>query len=94
MSDMNKINENATENVSGGYGNDSLHNLDNYVYRTVGNLPAGECLVMQYEPGGAFMGEQYWPGDPIFVHPTFWENGYLLAYRNGVFGFVDARYVF
>ena len=26
-------------------------------------------------------------------HRNFWEDGYFLAYRDGVYGFVDAKYV-
>ena len=92
---MEKINNENIENVAGGNaGQDYVHDLNNYVWKTVCNLPAGSCLVMQYNPGGAFIqGMQYWNGNAIFVHKNFWENGYFLAYSNGIYGFVDAQYV-
>lgn len=87
-------NENLEKVTGGDAANDYVHDLSYYVYKTVYNLPAGTCLVMQYSPAGAAMpGTQYYNGDSIFVHKNFWENGYFLAYRNGVYGFVDSQYV-
>ena len=95
MSEEMKKVENAELNeVNGGAGVDYVHDLSNYVYKTVCNLPAGTCLVLQSAPGGApFGGYQWWNGNTIFVHKNFWEAGYFLAYINGVYGFVDAQYV-
>lgn len=94
MGDVEKLNDAELENAAGGAGGqDYVHNLANYVYKTVCNLPAGTCLVMQSSPGGPAMGVQYFNGNQIFVHKNFWENGYFLAYQNGIYGFVDARYV-
>ena len=39
------------------------------------------------------MNVMYYNGDQIFVHRNFWDEGYFLAYRNGIYGFVDAKYV-
>ena len=91
--EMKKMNDQNLDTVAGGAGVDYVHDLNNYVYRTVCNLPAGTFLVMQAAPGGAFLSQSYVNGDAIFVHKNFWENGYFLAYRNGVYGFVDAKYV-
>ena len=93
MSEIKKVNEQAAEAAGGYYGTDYVHDLNNFVYRMVVNLPAGTCLQMQSSPNGPFMPQMYYQGDSIFVHRNFWENGYLLAYRNGVYGFVDAKYV-
>ena len=92
---MEKMNNENLENVAGGSAeSEYVHDLSKYVYKTVCNLPTGTCLVMQYSPAGAAMpNTQYWNGDAIFVHKIFYENGYLLAYRNGIYGFVDAQYV-
>ena len=91
--EMKKINAEAMKEVAGGAsGTDYVHDLSNYVYRTV-SVPAGTCLVMQVSPNGAFMKTQYYNGDQIFVHRNFWEEGYFLAYRDGIYGFVDAKYV-
>ena len=94
MDNNEKLNQENLENISGGYGTDYVHDLNNYVYKMVCNLPAGTCLVMQSAPAGPAMpGTQYWNGDSIFVHKNFWENGYFLAYRGGIYGFVDSQYV-
>lgn len=94
MTEMKKLNDIAAEQAAGGMnGVDSVHDLNNFVYRTVRNLPAGTCLQMQVSPNGAFMKQMYNQGETIFVHRSFCENGYFLAYRNGVYGFVDAKYV-
>ena len=34
------------------------------------------------------MKEKYWQGESIFVHKNYWENGYFLAWRNGIYGYV------
>ena len=72
---------------------DEIHNLNNFTYRTVVNLPIGTYLQMQATPNGAFMSQMYSNGESIFVNRFFAEAGYLLAFRNGIYGFVDARYV-
>ena len=93
--EFKKIDNEHLEEAAGGNSyvpNDYVHDLNNYVYRTV-TVPAGTCLQMQVTPNGKFMSQMYNQGDAIFVHDTFWENGYLLAFRNGVYGFVDAKYV-
>ena len=93
MSDMEKINGEGLEKAAGGAaGYDYVHDLNNFVYKTV-SVPPGTSLVMQLTPGGSFMKTSYNNGEQIFVHRNFWENGYFLAYRNGVYGFVDAKYV-
>ena len=81
------------ENVAGGAVTpDEIHNLNNFVYRTV-RVPAGTLLVMQNSPGGGFMSTSYTNGEPIFVNGFYSEAGYLLAFKNGIYGFVDAQYV-
>ena len=89
-----KIRENneELENIAGGAGLDEIHNLKNFVYRTV-VVPAGTQLVMQNTPGGSFMSTSYTNGEPIFVNSFFSQAGYLLAFKNGIYGFVDAKYV-
>ena len=49
---------------------------------------------MQNGPGGAPIGGfQWYNGNTILVHKNFWEYGYFLAYRDGLYGYVDAKYV-
>ena len=90
----NTANDMELENVSGGSViPDAVHNLNNFVYRTVVNLPAGTFLQMQSRPNGGFMSPMYSNGEPIFVNSFYSEAGYLLAFRDGLYGFVDAKYV-
>jgi hypothetical protein len=82
------------ENIAAGSNTvDEIHNLNNFTYRTVVNLPIGTYLQMQATPNGPFMSQMYNNGESIFVNKFFSEAGYLLAFRNGIYGFVDARYV-
>ena len=71
----------------------NVYDLSNFENRTVCNLPEGTCLQMQDGPDGAFLSPMYWNGDTIFVNRSYVENGYLLAYINGIYGFVDSKYV-
>ena len=88
-----KLNSKELENVAGGASlQDTKYNLSNYAYKTV-SVPLGTLLVMQESPGGAFMSTSYTNGQSIFVNMRYAENGYLLAYKNGVYGYVDMNYV-
>ena len=80
------------EQVAGGATQDTMYNLSYYAYRTV-SVPAGTLLVMQERPRGTFMSTYYTDGEPIFVNMRYAEDGYLLAYKNGVYGYVDMQYV-
>ena len=68
------------------------YNLKYYAYKTV-SVPLGTLLVMQESPRGAFMSTSYTNGESILVNMRYAENGYLLAYKNGVYGYVDMNYV-
>ena len=48
---------------------------------------------MQETPRGAFMSTYYTDGEPILINLCYSEPQYLLAYKNGVFGYVDMQYV-
>ena len=81
------------ERVAGGESiQDTKYNLNHYAYRTV-SVPQGTLLVMQECPGGSFMSTYFTNGESILVNMYYAENGYLLAYKNGVYGYVDMRYV-
>ena len=81
------------EGVAGGDSiQDTKYNLSYYAYRTV-SLPQGTLLVMQESPGGAFMSTYFEDGESILVNMRYAEVGYLLAYKNGVYGYVDMHYV-
>jgi hypothetical protein len=75
-----------------GY-NDDIHDLDNFDYRTV-EIDNGGALVFQRTPRGEFMYKyKFYDGDRIFVNVDYRERGYALAYKNGVYGYVDAGYI-
>ena len=81
------------EGVAGGDSiQDTKYNLNYYEYRTV-SVPAGTLLVMQERPGGDFMSTYFMNGESIYVNMRYAQNGYLLAYKNGVYGYVDMKYV-
>lgn len=89
-----KLNDQDLENAAGGMNTpDEVHNLNNYTYRTVSGLPAGTCLQMQMTPNGPFMSTMYSNGESIYVNKYFVQSGYLLAFKNGIYGYVDGRYV-
>ncbi|MBQ9038392.1 MAG: hypothetical protein IJ179_02565 [Oscillospiraceae bacterium] len=72
---------------------DSVHDLDNFEYRTV-EIDNGGALVFQRTPRGEFMYKyKFYDGDRIFVNVDYRERGYALAYKNGVYGYVDAGYI-
>ena len=74
-------------------GSDDVHDLDNFVYRTVRTRGQG-ALVFQKRARGAFMNDyKYYDGDEIFVNEYYREDGYALAYKNGTYGYVDASYI-
>ena len=87
------INE-ELKDIAGGVNSmqDTKYNLNYYDYRTV-SVPAGTLLVMQECPRGAFMPTYYTDGESILVNMRYSESGYLLAYKNGVYGYVDMHYV-
>ncbi len=88
------VNDNNMEHIAGGsVVPDEIHNLKNFVNRTVVGVPAGTCLQMQRCPGGAFLPVMYYEGNSIFVNAFFMQEGYLLAFKDGIYGFVDAGYV-
>ena len=69
------------------------HNLNDFGYRTVSTGGRGS-LVFQTEPGGTVIkGYEFWSGDSIYVNLYWREKGYTLAYKDGVYGFVDASYI-
>ena len=92
MNDIELTSE-QLESVAGGSDTkDIKYNLNNYAFKTV-SVPMGTLLVMQERPGGEFMSSYYSNGESILVNMRYAENGYLLAYKNGVYGYVDMNYV-
>ncbi len=95
MSEMkSSVNENEMNHIAGGsVVPDEIHNLKNFVNRTVVGLPSGTCLQMQSCPDGPFLPVMYYEGNNIFVNAFFMQEGYLLAFKDGMYGFVDGGYV-
>lgn len=78
---------------SQGGGSSDKFDLDDYGYRTVDCESRGS-LVFQTSPGGSFIYDyRYRDGDRIYVNLTWRQNGYAIAYSNGVYGYVDASYI-
>ena len=51
-------------------------------------------LVFQSCPNGSFMNDyQYQDGEQIYVNLDWRGDGYAIAYKNGVYGYVDASYI-
>ena len=69
------------------------YDLNDYAYRTVRIRGTGS-LVFQRAPRGSFMSDhKFWDGDRIYVNVRWRQNGYAIAYENGVYGYVDAKYI-
>ena len=69
------------------------YDLSSFGYRPVNTRGRG-ALVFQTAPGGSFLSDyRYTDGDSIYVNLSWRENGYALAYENGVYGYVDASYI-
>ena len=50
--------------------------------------------MFQKSPNGSFMYDyQFWDGDQIYVNLTWRQDGYAIAYQNGVYDYVDASYI-
>ena len=78
---------------SSSYSGSGKKNLSNYGYRTVNTGGRGN-LVFQSSPDGAFMNDyQYNDGDQIYVNLDWRQDGYAIAYEDGVYGYVDASYI-
>ena len=95
---LNKVNETTLNNVAGGNdGMDSIHDLSRFIYRTVCNVVHYDdtaCLTLRKSPNGEIISGIGWQnGDSILVHGSYSENGWLFAYANGIFGYVNGNYV-
>ena len=99
MSEMKKVNVEELNNVAGGNadGYDYIHDLNNFVYRTVCNVIHYDdtaCLTLRRSPDGDIISGFGWQnGDSILVHSSYAEDGWLFAYADGVFGYVKASCV-
>ena len=89
--DASYINWNSSGSGSGA--GSSRTNLSNFGYRTVNTKGRG-ALVFQTEPDGSFMYDyQFNDGDEIYVNINWRQDGYAIACKNGVYGYVDASYI-
>ncbi len=94
MADEKKeLNENELEEVAGGAGYDYIHDLKNFVWKTVCNVIHYDdtaCLTLREEPGGTIIYGIGWQnGDAIRVHREYRSQGWYFAYKNGVYGYVN-----
>ena len=82
-----------TELTGGDVVQDDKFDLSGFGYRTV-EINGSGSLVFQREPRGEFMsGYSYRDGDQIYVNLDWRQDGYAIAYENGVYGYVDAQYI-
>ena len=82
-----------TSGDTAGFSDDKF-NLSNYAYRTVKTDNSKGALVFQTSPNGSFMNDyEFWNGDRIYVNLNWRQDGYAIAYQDGVFGYVDANYI-
>lgn len=99
MSDNNQeLNLDQLDQVAGGNdGTDWIHDLKNFVYRTVINVVHYDdtaCLTMRKSPAGAIIQGVSWQnGDSIRVHKSYREDGWYLAYKGGIYGYVNPNNV-
>jgi len=98
MAGFKKISEMDLEKATGGQGGyDSLHDLSCFVQKTVCNVvnyDSTACLTLRRSPNGEIIPNIGWQnGEPILVHGSYTENGWFLAYKNGMFGYVNPNFV-
>ena len=96
--DMRELSMEEMETVSGGAtSNDSLHDLNRFIQRTVCNVIHYDdtaCLTLRKTPNGAIISGVGWQnGDPILIHGTYREDGWYFAYINGKYGYVNPNNV-
>lgn len=87
------------EEVTGGnsQGIDIYHDLDRFVaHRVKGVIHYNDtaCLTMRMQPNGDIIWGVGWQnGDIILINKHINENGWLFAYKNGLYGYVNGAYV-
>ena len=93
-----KMNEKDLQNVAGGQaGYDRIHDLSCFIQRTVCNVVHYDdtaCLTLRRTPNGEIIPNVGWQnGETILVHGSYSEDGWLFAYKNGLYGYVNPNYV-
>ncbi|MBQ3269049.1 MAG: hypothetical protein IJH09_03915 [Clostridia bacterium] len=69
------------------------YDLNYYEYRPVVTKGRGR-LVFQKSPRGSFLSEHSFHDDDwIYVNVEWRQDGYAIAYEDGVYGYVDASYI-
>lgn len=85
------------DSVSGGSGSDFIHDLSNFISRTVCNVIHYDdtaCLTLRKSPNGRIIPGVGWQnGDPIQIHAQYREDGWFFAWKDGIFGYVDPNNV-
>lgn len=92
------LNDDELEQVSGGndgLGSDSIHNLKNFMTKTVCNVihyDSTSCLTLRRTPNGEIIPGVGWQnGDKILIHKSYYEQRWPFAYdkKTGKYGFVN-----
>ena len=96
MDEKKALNEEELEQVAGGaVAYDAIHDLKNFVERTVCNVIHWDdtaCLTLRRTPNGEIIYGVGWQnGDKILVHKTYKEQGWYFAYdkKTGKYGYVN-----
>ncbi len=71
----------------------SARNLSKFAYRTVRTKGRGSLVFQKAPRGKSIAGYKYYDGDKIYVNVSYREDGYAVAYEDGVYGYVDASYI-
>ena len=71
----------------------SAKDLSDYEYLTVRSKGRGSLVFQRAPKGKSISGHKYYDGDQIYVNRYYREDGYAVAYDNGVYGYVDASYI-
>ena len=92
-----ELGEEELDRIAGGAASrDPLHDLRYFISREVFINMFGDtsCLTLRSSPGGrAISGISWENGESILIHSQYKEDGWYLAYKNGVYGYVDPNYV-
>lgn len=73
---------------------DSKKDLSNYGWRTVTGVSGDNKLTFRRTHSGGYMHDhRFGNGEQIFVNLTWRESGDAIAYDNGTYGYVQAKYI-
>lgn len=99
MNNDKVLNDQELGEVAGGGSYDSIHDLKNFLERTVCNVIHYDdtaCLTLRRSPNGSIIQGVGWQnGDKILVHGQYKEEGWYFAYdtKTKKYGYVNPNNV-